>query len=110
MIEVFAGLLTGIGYDVDPSGWHNDGCLMLAIKVDAFRPLEQFKRDVDDFIRHVKSTPPAPGFQEVMYPGEPEWRTAQERAREGIFIEDSTWQVLQRLLEEFGAADAVGQP
>jgi len=110
MIEVFAGLLTGIGYGIDPSGWHNDGCLMVAIKVDAFRPLEEFKRDVDDFIRQVKSTPPAPGFQEVMYPGEPEWRMAQKRAREGVFIEEATWTSLQGLMRELGVADDVGRP
>ncbi len=110
MIEVFAGLLTGIGYGIDPSGWHNDGCLMVAIKVDAFRPLEEFKRDVDDFVRQVKSTPPAPGFQEVMYPGEPEWRMAQKRAREGVFIEEATWTSLQGLMRELGVADEVGRP
>lgn len=110
MIEVFASILTGIGYGVDPSGWHNDGGLMVAIKVDAFRPLEEFKRDVDDFISQVKSTPPAPGFQEVLYPGELEWRTAKKRSQEGIFIEDATWMDLQRLMEEFKITDEVGMP
>jgi len=110
MVEIFASLLTGIGYAVDPSGWHNDGCLMVAIKVDAFRPLEEFKKDVDDFISHVKSTPPAPGFKEVMYPGEPEWRTAKKRAHDGVFIEHATWTDLQRLMKEFGINDEVGLP
>jgi len=110
MIEVFAGLLTGIGYGVDPAGWHNDGCLLLAINVEAFRPLEEFKRDVDDMIRHVKSTPPLQGVTEVMYPGEPEWRTAQKKAKDGIFIEDATWVALQGIMQELGVADEVGQP
>ncbi|MBW2306137.1 MAG: Ldh family oxidoreductase [Deltaproteobacteria bacterium] len=110
MVEIFAGLLTGIGFGVDPSGWHNDGALMIAIKVDAFRPLEEFKRDVDDFISLVKSTPPAPGFQEVLYPGEPEWRTSEKRAREGIFIEDGTWEALRSLMEDLGITDKVGRP
>jgi uncharacterized oxidoreductase len=102
MIEIFAGILTGIGYGVDPSGRHNDGCLLLAIKVDAFRPLEEFKREVDAVIRQMKQTPPAPGFDEVLYPGEIEWRTAEQRAADGIFIEDATWDGLQRLMDEYG--------
>lgn len=110
MVEVFASLLTGIGYGIDPSGWHSDGCLMVAIKVDAFRPLEEFKREVDDLISQIKSTPPAAGFQEVLYPGEIEWLTAKKRSREGIVIEEATWKALQGLIEEYGIADEVGHP
>ncbi|RJQ54652.1 MAG: Ldh family oxidoreductase [Desulfobacteraceae bacterium] len=102
MIEIFAGILTGIGYGIDPSGRHNDGCLLLAVKVDAFRPLEDFKREVDDFISQIKNTPPAKGFEEVLYPGEIEWRTAQQRLKSGIFIEDATWDGLQRLMDDYG--------
>jgi LDH2 family malate/lactate/ureidoglycolate dehydrogenase len=110
MVEVFASLLTGIGYGIDSSGWHSDGCLMVAIKVDAFRPLEDFKREVDDFISQIKNTPPAAGFKEVYYPGEIEWLTAKKRSREGIEIEESTWNALQGLIKEYGIAAEVGQP
>ena len=101
MIEIFAGILTGIGYGVDPSGPHNDGCLLIALKVDAFRPIEKFKYEVDDFLSQIKKTPPAKGFDEVLYPGEIEWRNTKERLNSGIFIEDATWDELQRLMNEF---------
>ncbi len=110
MIEVFAGLLTGIGFGVDPSGWHNDGCLLLAVNVEAFRPLKKFKAELDDMIRQVKSTPPLQGFEEVMYPGEPEWRTSRRKKKDGIFIEDTTWTALQHLMEELEVAGEVGTP
>ena len=110
MIEVFAGLLTGIGFGVDPKGWHNDGCLLLAINVQAFRPLEEFKREVDDMVRQVKATPPARGFAEVMYPGEPEYHTAQKKTREGVFIEDATWSSLQKIMRDTGVESEVGKP
>jgi uncharacterized oxidoreductase len=102
MIEIFAGILTGIGYGIDPSGRHNDGCLLVALKVDAFRPIDAFKRDVDDFISQLKRIPPAEGFNEVMYPGEIEWRTAKQRSKDGIFIEDTTWKALEGLMKDFG--------
>jgi len=101
MIEIFAGILTGIGYGIDPSGRHNDGCLLIALKVDAFRPLEDFKREVDDFIRQIKHTPTAPGFDEILYPGEIEWRTAKQRSKDGIYIEDATWTQIQNLMKDF---------
>src|SRR5437879_4393474 len=40
MVEVFAGLLTGLGFGVNPSGRHNDGALMVVLNVSAFRPLD----------------------------------------------------------------------
>ena len=91
MIEVFTGILTGLGFGVDPSGRHNDGSLMLAINPAAFRPAETFRAEVAAFARYIKETPPAPGVSEVYYPGELEWRTEQTRRRDGIPIEDATW-------------------
>ena len=44
----------------------------------------------------------AKGFDEVLYPGEIEWRNAKERLKSGIFIEDATWNGLQGLMNEFG--------
>src|SRR5262249_44563507 len=60
------GLLTGLGFGVEPTGRHNDGCFMAVFKVDAFRPLAEFKNDVGDFIRYRKDTPPAEGSSGVM--------------------------------------------
>ena len=44
MGEIFCGILTGLGFGVEPSGRHNDGCFLIAIKVEAFRPLLTFRR------------------------------------------------------------------
>ncbi len=45
-------------------------------------------------MRYLKATPPADGFDEVLYPGEIEYRTEQRRRHAGIPIEDSTWRRL----------------
>ncbi|HEX2034782.1 MAG TPA: Ldh family oxidoreductase [Chloroflexota bacterium] len=98
MVEVFAGILTGLGFGVDPSGRHNDGALMLVLNVAAFRPPAEFRAEVTAFARYVKETPPAPGTAEVLYPGELEWRTEQERRQDGIPVEDETWEAVTQLL------------
>jgi uncharacterized oxidoreductase len=95
--EILCGLLTGLGFGVEPTGRHNDGCFLLAIKVEAFRPLLEFRREVADFAHYLKATPPAEGSAGVLYPGEIEHRTGQDRARAGIGIEDATWAKLQAL-------------
>ena len=59
--EILCGILTGLGFGVEPSGRHNDGCFMAAFSVDAFRPLAAFRAEVTEFAEYLKATPP--GFQ-----------------------------------------------
>ncbi|MFZ4409478.1 MAG: Ldh family oxidoreductase [Paracraurococcus sp.] len=108
MGEIFCGILTGLGFGVEPSGRHNDGCFLIAIKVDAFRPLLTFRKDVADFAHYLKDTPPAKGSQGVLYPGEVEHRAEQARGGEGIEIEDATWKKLGALAAAGGIAGEFG--
>ena len=89
MGEIFCGILTGLGFGVEPTGRHNDGCFLIAIKVEAFRPLLTFRKDVAEFAHYLKDTPPAKGSQGVLYPGEVEYRAEQARGEAGIEIEDA---------------------
>jgi LDH2 family malate/lactate/ureidoglycolate dehydrogenase len=102
MVETLSGILTSLGFGIDPQGRHNDGTFIAVFNVSAFRPLDEFKRDIEAFVRYIKDTPPAAGFTEVLYPGELEHRTAQERRRDGIFVEDETWNQLMALKAEYG--------
>jgi len=106
MVEVFAGILTGLGFGVEPSGRHNDGTLMIVLNPAAFRPPDVFRAEVTAFARAISATPPAPGVSQVYYPGELEWRTEQERRRAGIPIEDETWRSLVELARRHGVAVA----
>ncbi|MBI3454239.1 MAG: Ldh family oxidoreductase [Candidatus Rokubacteria bacterium] len=101
-VETLAAILPGLGFGVDPEGRHNDGAFLLAFDPGAFRPLAGFKAEVSAFARYLKATPPAEGFTEVLYPGEIEYRTEQRRRREGIPIEDETWEKLAALARAAG--------
>ena len=102
IVEILCGLLTGLGFGIDPEGKHNDGCFLACFNVAAFRPLAEFKREVAKFARYLKDTPPAQGSPGVLYPGEPEYLREQERRQSGIEVEDATWQKLQALAAEYG--------
>src|SRR5438105_9968191 len=55
MVEILCGLLTGLGFGVEPTGRHNDGCFMAVFKVDAFRPLAQFKQAIGELVQYLKA-------------------------------------------------------
>jgi len=108
MVEVLCGLLTGLGFGVEPTGRHNDGCFMAVFNVAAFRPLQQFKTEVAEFARYLKSTPPSEGSSGVFYPGEVEYLRELQRRADGIEIEDATWDKLKQLAREYKLAVELG--
>ena len=119
MVEVLSNILTGMGFGIDRKGWearhgleyrHNDACFISVFNVDAFYPLEDFKREVTGLTESVKSSLTAKGFKEVLYPGEIEWLTEQKRRREGVPIEDETWQRIESLIKEYGLENILGKP
>ncbi len=105
IVEILCGLLTGLGFGVEPTGRHNDGCFLAVFKVDAFRPLAEFKREVAEFARYLKDTPLSEGSTGVFYPGEVEYLREQERRKNGIEIEDATWATLRKLAGELKLTD-----
>jgi uncharacterized oxidoreductase len=105
IVEILCGLLTGLGFGVEPTGRHNDGCFLAVFKVDAFRPLAEFKREVTEFARYLKNTPLSEGSTGVFYPGEVEYLREQERRKSGIEVEDATWMTLRKLASELKLTD-----
>jgi LDH2 family malate/lactate/ureidoglycolate dehydrogenase len=83
LVEILCGVLTGtltaLNADQDPRG-HFFG----AIRIDTFRPLGEFKQDMDRLIRELKATPPIEGQDRVYAAGEIEFETAAERREHGI--------------------------
>ena len=44
---------------------------------------------------YMKSSSPAEGFEEVLVPGELEFRYKRQREKEGIPVDPATWQAIQ---------------
>lgn len=104
MLEVLCNLLTGPGFDADFSGRDSNGCFMAVFNVAAFRPLDQFKKEVADFAQYLKSTRPSEGSSGVFHPGEIGYLREQERSANGIEIEDATLEKLRAHARDLGIA------
>ena len=73
-----------------------------AMRVDAFRPAEEFKRHMDQWIRRFRSAEPTPGHEKVLIPGDPERELEHIRKKEGIPLLDPVVQDLTELGIKFG--------
>jgi len=90
MVELMGGILSGSGPSCLPGYDNGYGTVIIAIDVDRFSPKPRFMAQVEAFCHEIRSAPPAPGFDAVLTPGEPEWRSRASRLDLGIEIPAST--------------------
>lgn len=55
-----------------------------AMRIDAFIDPDEFKRQIDDYIRTMRGTKPVPGAAAVLIPGDPEREAEKIRCKSGI--------------------------
>jgi L-2-hydroxycarboxylate dehydrogenase (NAD+) len=110
LVDIFCGVLPGAGYadtiyPKTPDGKPlpaNVGHFFGALRVDGFRPIQEFKATMDDMIRRMKDTPKAEGQQRIYIHGEKEFETAEERMVTGIPLHPKVVADLKAIAEETG--------
>lgn len=98
-IGILGGALNLTGTGTRGKG---QGVTVFALDIAAFVPVEEFKMEIDRLISEIKSNPARPGFKEVLLPGELEYRSMAKRKKEGIPIDDKSWDALLQRCEVIG--------
>jgi LDH2 family malate/lactate/ureidoglycolate dehydrogenase len=103
-LAVIAELLSGplAGADRYPGVTRRSGIFFFAVDAAVFRPLADYEKALAKTLGRIKAVPPAPGFEEVLLPGEPEARARARRERDGIPIPEDTWQAVCNVGAELG--------
>ena len=100
MVEILCSVLSGGAMSTEVGGIRFRGKtvrvsqMFMAIDVARFMPVEEFTARVEHLVKMMKSAPTAPGYDEVLVAGDPEWRMEAERLRDGIPIADGNWDML----------------
>ena len=94
--DILGRLVSGApAYDDAPGGYtvtaadgrvntrRSPGLNMIVLKADLFQTYEQYARRADGLEQRIRAVAPAPGFTEVLVPGDPEARTRIIRLRRG---------------------------
>lgn len=102
MVEILGGALSGLGCANGSRTMTSNGVFLSAYHIEHFVGLEAYYDEVESLIAHVTSSRTAPGFDEILLPGEPEFRSAKRREREGIEVDETTW---TNICEEARAID-----
>ena len=75
---------------------------LVAVDIAAFTDVDEYKDNIDRLIAAQKTLPTADGFDEILVPGEPEYRMQAERSRSGIPLPMGTVDNLRPIAERFG--------
>ena len=91
VVELLGGALSGEGCADGSRAMRSNGVLFTVYNIEHFTELTTYYEEGEGLLQHVKSSRRAPGFKEILAPGEPEFRSAQRKESDGIEIDETTW-------------------
>lgn len=111
-VDILSAVLSGANYGpwvppfvafLEPSSnpvGEGIGHFLGAMRVDGFRPANEFKSHLDNWIKRFKSSGTIDPSKKVIIPGEPEYAAEQERSRNGIPLIDTVVKDLNELAKK----------
>jgi L-2-hydroxycarboxylate dehydrogenase (NAD+) len=94
--------------DVKESVGKGIGHFVGAWRIDAFQPASEFKNRMDQWIDGIKSLQKNEGIEEVLIPGEPEFRAEAKRRIEGVPVNEKVIEDLRKLAGELDMEFEIG--
>ena len=113
IVDIFSAVLSGASYGPWappfpayinlPENMPGEGLghFFGAMRIDAFRPAEEFKQHMDNWIERFRQAKPSAGNDQVLIPGDPEREMENERMRNGIPVVDSVVEDLKTIGQKF---------
>jgi L-2-hydroxycarboxylate dehydrogenase (NAD+) len=105
LVEILSAALAGGAFLSALAGGDREGTwkpygtghFFLAIRVDAFIAVEEFRRAVGQMQRELRASGKAPGHDRIWTAGEKEWECEQQRRRDGIPVSPALQEELLEL-------------
>ncbi|MFH1560434.1 MAG: Ldh family oxidoreductase [Chloroflexota bacterium] len=118
LVDILSGVLSGAAvgataFKLTPDGAEseqarsagaatNTGHFFGALRIDGFRPVEEFKAEMDEMFRVIRSSEKMPGWERIYVHGEPEWEAERDRLANGIPLDLPTYESLEEISADLG--------
>ncbi len=102
MTDVITGVIAGGGYGLTPyadPAKQDVSHTFIAIDIEWFMPVEEFKVRMDDFIKMIKAAKLRPGFDEILVPGEIDYRREMDYRANGARLDAKIFDQLSELAQ-----------
>jgi LDH2 family malate/lactate/ureidoglycolate dehydrogenase len=102
IVEILASLLSGASpAGLQPRSPFNH--FVAAFNIQAFTDLDGFKRGMDAWLQEMQATPPAPGYERVLTPGQAAAEIEADRLANGIPLSTGVIEWFRETAQELGA-------
>ena len=102
VIDVLTGVLMGAEYGPHITAMYGDydkprklASTMIAIDPDTYAGFDHFIDKMDAMVDDLHAQPPAPGFEQVLVPGEIEWQNEKYNREHGVPVLETIYQYLK---------------
>ncbi|MDE2006729.1 MAG: malate/lactate/ureidoglycolate dehydrogenase, partial [Rhodospirillales bacterium] len=107
MCEIMAGAIAGGQRAGEPyKGGILNSMFAVVIDIERMRGQAAALAAVEATKAHLRSARVAPGFSEILLPGEPERRAAATRRAEGIAVDERSWAQIREAAASLGITEA----
>ena len=103
VVDILSGALSGAGCSREGETRPGNGIFVTVFSIASYVELPEFNEEVDRFVKYVKSAQKSPGVEEIFVPGERGFRERERRERDGIYIEDETWEQIKAIADRYQA-------
>jgi LDH2 family malate/lactate/ureidoglycolate dehydrogenase len=109
MVDVLAGMLSGAAFGRDIKSFHElmgpteVGALTLAINVERFMPLGQFRGLMKGYLDSIRGSRKAKGTARIYLPGEIEAEKEKASRERGIELRPASVELVNQLLEKLNS-------
>jgi L-2-hydroxycarboxylate dehydrogenase (NAD+) len=109
VVDIFSAVLSGANYGPwvppfpayvpMPENMPGEGIghFFGTMRIDGFRPAEEFKKHMDQWIERFRSAKPINGEQKVLIPGDPEREAEADRMKNGIPLHEAVIEDLKQI-------------
>jgi LDH2 family malate/lactate/ureidoglycolate dehydrogenase len=110
MVDVLAGMLSGAAFGKEIKSFHQllgpteVGALTLAIEVDRFMPLDQFRALLRGYVESIRGSRKAKDTARIYLPGEIEFEKERASRERGVELQPASIELVNQLLEKVGSA------
>jgi len=93
-----------VDFNNDDTTETNTGHAIVAINVEAFQPLAEFKQGMDTLIRDIRDSQRLPGVDAIRLPGEGSHAARADREKNGVPMPPALMEALGKLAAELKIA------
>ena len=106
LVDLLSGLLSGAAFGCHVGQSSNSpanvGHFFAAMRIDLFRSAEEFKADMDQYLREIKSAPLAAGEDRILIHGEKEFEKRAANEKNGVPLMQPVVTMLQDAARDAG--------